>query len=74
MITPGDQIHIISMSGEPEYKNKVGRVVFIDSIGQLHGTWGSLAINPETDLFEVLNKPEYKGDLGLHQNFDILKL
>ena len=37
-----------------------GIVQFIDSIGQLHGTWGGLAIIPCTDKFKVINNNENK--------------
>lgn len=37
-----------------------GVVQFIDSIGQLHGTWGGLAIIPSTDKFKVINNNENK--------------
>ena len=33
---------------------RTGTVEFIDSIGQLHGTWGGLAIIPEVDDFEIV--------------------
>ena len=36
------------------YAGRVGIVLSIDSLGQLHGTWGSLAIIPEIDEFEIL--------------------
>lgn len=50
----GDKIHIIEMYGEPRYNGKEGVVLFIDSRGQLHGTWGGLAILPEEDEFEII--------------------
>ena len=37
-----------------KYNGRSGVVEHIDSIGQLHGTWGGLAIIPETDEFEVI--------------------
>ena len=40
----GDKLRIIEMVGEPNYANRVGVVEYIDDIGQLHGTWGGLAI------------------------------
>ena len=52
----GDKIKIINMYEEPSYANKVGIITFIDDIGQLFGTWGSLAIIPEIDKFEILNE------------------
>ena len=36
------------------YNGRSGFVEYIDSLGQLHGTWGGLAIIPETDEFEVI--------------------
>ena len=51
----GDNILIISMQGEPDYTGKTGVVTRIDSLGQLHGTWGGLAIIPEEDTFQIIN-------------------
>lgn len=51
----GDEIKIISMSGEPQYTGKSGVVTRIDGIGQIHGTWGGCALIPEEDVFEVNN-------------------
>lgn len=51
----GDIILIISMQGEPNYTGKTGVVIRIDSLGQLHGTWGGLAIIPEEDTFQIIN-------------------
>lgn len=48
----GDKIHITRMEGEPQYDGKEGVIVDIDSIGQLHGTWGGCALIPEVDIFE----------------------
>lgn len=50
----GKHIRIIQMKDEPGYAGKEGVVESIDGIGQLHGTWGSLAIIPEEDTFEIL--------------------
>ena len=53
----GDKIRIIKMddpySGE-KYAGKEGFITYIDSIGQLHGTWGGLTIIPEKDEFIIL--------------------
>ena len=54
MIKVGDKIKIIYMDGEPQYSGKIGIVEFIDSIGQLHGTWGGCAVIPGTDEFEII--------------------
>ena len=37
-----------------KYAGRTGTVEFIDSIGQLHGTWGGLAIIPEVDEFVIV--------------------
>lgn len=52
----GDSIKVIKMEGEPDYSNRVGTVTAIDGIGQLHGTWGGLAIIPEKDTYEILKE------------------
>lgn len=51
----GDTIKIIEMKGEPNYTGRTGVIKFIDSMGQLHGTWGGLAIVPEEDKIEVIS-------------------
>ena len=57
----GDTIRIIRMNDDGGkdlqaimYNGRSGVVEHIDSKGQLHGTWGGLAIIPETDEFEVI--------------------
>lgn len=55
MINVGDTIRIIYMEGEPQYTGREGVVRSIDDIGQLHGSWGGLAIIPGKDLFEIIN-------------------
>lgn len=52
----GDKIKIVSMSGEPQYTGKKGEITRIDDLGQLHGTWGGLAIIPEEDDIEVIEE------------------
>ena len=54
----GDKIRITDMCGEPHYCGRVGVVTHIDSIGQLHGTWGGLAVVPGTDSFVVEGNDE----------------
>ena len=50
----GCYIKIIEMKDEPNYKDKIGKVLFIDDAKQLHGTWGGCAVVPEVDKFEIL--------------------
>lgn len=58
MVKIGDKIRIINMKGEPQYTDKQGIVKYIDGIGQLHGTWGGLAVIPEEDDFVILEETE----------------
>ena len=58
----GDLIKVIKMEGEPDYSNRVGTVTAIDGIGQLHGTWGGLAIIPEKDTYESLKENNNNGN------------
>ena len=50
----GDKIRIVIMQGEPQYTGREGIVEYIDDAGQLHGTWGGLAILPDEDEWEVI--------------------
>ena len=50
----GDTIKIIHMKDEPGYDGTIGVVDLIDDAGQLHGSWGGLAVIPELDEFEVI--------------------
>ena len=56
MVKQGDKIRIISMDGEPQYEGKEGEILFIDDIGQIHGTWGGCALIPGVDSFEIISK------------------
>lgn len=53
----GKRIRIIRMDDEfsgNRYNGKEGVVEHVDGIGQLHGTWGGLAVIPEVDTFVVV--------------------
>ena len=57
----GDTIRIIRMNDDGGkdlqarmYNGRSGDVEHIDSIGQLHGTWGGLAVIPGVDEIETL--------------------
>ena len=56
MVKIGDEIRIMFMSGEPQYDGRTGVVEFIDDMGQLHGTWGGLAVIPEEDKFVIIKR------------------
>lgn len=56
----GDVIRIISVytdndkdKAAADMVGKVGTIERIDDAGQLHGTWGSLAVIPGVDTFEI---------------------
>lgn len=46
-------VNIYNMEDEPNFKYTSGVIKSIDDIGQIHGAWGSLALIPEVDNFEV---------------------
>jgi len=50
----GKTIHIVAMKGEPTYNGKIGIVTKVDGEGQLHGTWGGLAVQLVSDTIEIL--------------------
>lgn len=59
----GDTIRIIRMNDDGGkdlqarmYNGRSGVVEHIDSIGQMHGTWGGLAVIPEVDNYEILRQ------------------
>lgn len=52
----GDRIRILHLRDEDtRYDGREGTVEFIDAIGQLHGSWGGLAVIPEVDSFMVIS-------------------
>lgn len=56
-VNVGDKIRIINMNDDlsgKHYNGKEGIVEYIDSMKQLHGTWGSLAVIPEIDIIEII--------------------
>lgn len=51
----GQKVRIIHLEGEDaRYDGMEGVIELIDGIGQLHGTWGGLAIIPEADEFTII--------------------
>ncbi len=51
----GDKIRVIEMVGEPDYSGRIGIIQSVDSIGQFHGTWGGLAVQPDKDTIELIS-------------------
>lgn len=58
----GDRILILSMKGEPEYSGKSGVIRHIDDIGQLHGSWGGLAVDVAVDRIVILEENAHEPD------------
>lgn len=56
MIGIGSKIRIVDMTDEPLYNGREGTVTVIDSIGQIHGTWGGLALIPGIDSFHEIKE------------------
>ena len=56
MVKVGDKIRIDNMSGEPDYCGREGIVRSIDDVGQLHGSWGGLAVIPGEDSFTIVEE------------------
>lgn len=54
----GTRIRIDHMEGEPHYNGREGIVEHIDDMGQIHGSWGGLAVQPEHDRFTILEEPK----------------
>lgn len=54
-VKPGDKIHINYMDGEPQYSGREGVVRSIDDIGQIHGSWGGLALVSTDDFYIIEN-------------------
>ena len=53
---PGMKVRIIHLEGEDNrYDGKEGVIEYVDAIGQLHGSWGGLAIIPDVDEFELVD-------------------
>ena len=63
-IRPGMRLGIIKIDDpftRADYPGKEGIVTMIDDIGQIHGTWGGLALVPELDDFTILPDKDYYG-------------
>ncbi|MCQ2219766.1 MAG: DUF4314 domain-containing protein [Prevotella sp.] len=58
MAKVGDRIKIVRLEDpyNHSYAGREGVVQHIDSMGQLHGTWGDLAVIPGEDIIEVIEE------------------
>ena len=54
----GDKIRINYMKGEPQYTDKEGTVKYIDDFGQIHCKEFGLAVVPDVDEFEIIERAE----------------
>ena len=53
--TVGMKIRIVHMEDPyANYDGREGYIIHIDDMGMLHGTWGSLSLDPNEDELEVL--------------------
>lgn len=52
----GDTIRINYMCGEPRYTGREGVVRSIDDMGQIHGSWGGLAVIAGEDDITIIKK------------------
>ena len=50
----GSVILIIEMKEENNYSGKYGKVLHVDDIGQIHGTWGGCALIPGVDIYLII--------------------
>lgn len=50
----GEKILIVQLDDpyDSSYSGRVGVIEYIDDIGQLHGTWGGLAVIPGVDQIQ----------------------
>lgn len=60
-VSVGTRIRIVKMDDKngkdkqaTEYSGREGVVKTIDGAGQLHGSWGGIAVIPEIDSFMIL--------------------
>lgn len=52
----GDKIKINYMKGEPDYTGKEGTVRLIDDMGQIHCAEFGLAVVPDMDEYEIIER------------------
>lgn len=57
-IKVGDVIRIIELNDpyDKTYPGRIGTVTCIDDAGQIHGTWGGLAVIPKVDKYQIIKR------------------
>lgn len=55
-VRSGTRIRITKLDDpfDDSYPGREGEIKYIDDAGQLHGTWGFLAVIPESDEFVII--------------------
>lgn len=55
-VKPGDKLRITKMNDpyDKSYPGREGVVLAIDDLGQIHGTWGGLALIPQEDEYILI--------------------
>lgn len=64
MFKVGDKIKIIEMVDEPDYAGREGTISFFDDAGQIHGTWGGLAVIPGVDKIVCTDLTRIKSEIS----------
>lgn len=52
----GKRVRVTINDPHDPYCAREGVVKYVDDLGQLHGTWGSLAAIPYEDLIEIVDE------------------
>lgn len=55
-VKPGDNLRILKLDDpyDKSYSGREGTVTHIDDLGQIHGTWGGLALIPQEDKYILI--------------------
>ena len=63
-IAPGTKLRILKLDDpyDKTYPGREGTVQFIDDEGQIHGSWGGLALIPWEDSFEIIPDTQTTGE------------
>lgn len=55
-VKPGNNLRILKLDDpyDKSYPGREGTVTHIDDLGQIHGTWGGLALIPQEDEYILI--------------------